>query len=488
MKIHNYPALVKVWDEVVEKYGFPNIEPPELYRMPNETAFINLDTLDIKIGYEFLQGLNMSFVDGFKAVSAHELAHHVVHPYDLKTCFEVVKVMKNAGNSKNPSSDQNLFADVIVNIDLVDRGVPEIAQVYQNMDNDGGVFTAIKGVQSTKTSLDFGLPQNMSGQTRRLIGDLHNLTYRDLYGDELLDTAKEFSILINQNDLCREEPESTGIIEANIGDVSAKDLEGVADVFDVSEISGLDRGVYGGLVDVLLKEKYAALSKKYSLVPFEKQVTYGSGGGEEAFREFEVGDEARSVDVYKSFGRYLPGVSTVKSIVENVKEDENNSYDLPDAVIVLDSSGSMPNPTLTESPGVVAGFAVARTYVSRNSEVASVNFASTTGVSGFSRDVDLVYDNLLSDQGGYSELDLKSLKQLVGGRGDVDLYFISDMMIHPGMEIDMFLEKHGLDNRVSVFQLNPFSKKKYSNCEVHPVRSLSDLPGTVFDSMRGYVK
>lgn len=487
MNITHHPGLSVVWDEVLDKFGFPNMRPPQLISMPNQTAHINLQTLDIKVGEEFIKSLNMPFEDAFKAVSAHEVGHHITFPYDLTTCYKVISVMAEAG-SQTPKRDENLFGDIIVNLDLVRRGIPEIARVYHDFDDDGELFTAIKAVQSLQSGVDFGHARKVSKKTHSLISELNSLSYSYETKEEMLSNAWDFAKIIQDCDVTYEGNDLGNVFEDNSGEVSGKDIIEASKKLGFDEASRLkDIPGLESIVDDILIQKYKRWSQKYSVLPNKKNM-YMSGSENTEINDFEIGHQVRDVDVYKSFGKFLPGFSKVKKVARYENEGERNNFDLPNAVIAIDTSGSMQDPREIKSFAAIAAFAIARTYAAHSRKVATYNFSSYVVETGFDADISEAYKNFLNFQFDGSDIDIGRLDVLLEKDADADLYVLSDMCLVDEGNVNAYLDKIGKDRRVSIFEILGSNLFNYDNVAVYKISSMQDLPGRVFKDVRGKMR
>lgn len=486
MNIAYDSSLSLVWDEVLQSFGFPNINPPQLLSMPQETAHIDLQTLDIRVSKEFLNSLSLPLETSFKAVSAHELGHHITFPYDLTTCLEVISHMSKAG-SKHPKRDENLFGDVIVNLDLVERGIVEIANVYRDFDNDGELFTAIKAIQSLKSNVDFGHSKEISENTYSLVMELNKLSYKHKTKKDMLSNAWKFSKIIQDHNVEYNGADLGELFEDNSKGVSKSTVINASNNLDAKQISEL-QNVKGleNIVDEILIQRYKALSKKYSILS-AKKTRYMATSQDKEIKDFEVGNKISDVNVHKSFGKFMPGFSKVENSISYENEGEKEHVDLPNAILAIDTSGSMIDPKVEVSYAAIASFAIARTYTSHGSKVATYNFSSGVRQTKFDDDVNKAYKNLLDYQFGGSTIFLGKLQKLLEENKDADLFVLSDMCLNNEKKVHKYLDSEGKDRRVSVFEFFGENSYKYSNVNFYAISSMDDLPKRVFTDLRGKI-
>jgi len=150
--------LQKYWEEVKQELGFPNLSFPRLTEKEINTASINMHTKDIIMSKSFFEKVSKygSEKEAFKAISAHEANHYMLCPYDLKTLmlldFEATKINNSSGTDL-----ANYFEDVIVNLDLVERGMPGINKIYYDFGDVSEFTETLRKVYSDLTGLYFGM-------------------------------------------------------------------------------------------------------------------------------------------------------------------------------------------------------------------------------------------------------------------------------------------------------------------------------------------
>ena len=93
----------------------------------------------------------------------------------------------------------------------------------------------------------------------------------------------------------------------------------------------------------------------------------------------------------------IPGLT--KKWLRSGPESRLVRQEVPDLVVIIDSSGSMPDAVALTSYPVLAGFVVARTYLAQGSKVAVVNFSGGVLVQEFTTDDVSIYKHLAAFQG-----------------------------------------------------------------------------------------
>ncbi|MHA1733621.1 MAG: hypothetical protein ACTSU5_16860 [Promethearchaeota archaeon] len=220
---------------------------------------------------------------------------------------------------------------------------------------------------------------------------------------------------------------------------------------------------------------------------------------------WRVGDSIEELDVVQSLlvsPVLIPNITTRKwhreegpGLLEEVKP--------PDLMIVLDSSGSMNwNPYASRSFGqydtaLVAAFAALHFASRRGCKVASLNF-SDVGIScNWTKDYRLVEKNLLSYQGGGTEIPVKGMLGLVGKAERSSLVLlITDFGIYnfraakrafnnildSGHKIVAFF----IDGTQKELEGEDFKSLGERGAQFYPVRNVKDLVGLVIEEVKKY--
>jgi len=160
--------------------------------------------------------------------------------------------------------------------------------------------------------------------------------------------------------------------------------------------------------------------------------------------------------------------------------------EVPDLLLIIDSSGSMPNAVSTTSYPVLAAFVVARAYLAQGSHVGVINFSSRSLVQEFTTDEVTIYKHLAAFQAGGTTFPTQMVDEVLEkARRPVDIVLISDMGIANAEETWQWLTKRSSLHRLFIFlqgsdrKVEEIMKKLQGKpIEVHPVtndRSLVDL-------------
>jgi len=144
-------------------------------------------------------------------------------------------------------------------------------------------------------------------------------------------------------------------------------------------------------------------------------------------------DETDRISPFASFGRLAsPGITQRWRV--SGEDSQYKTFVLPSLLILIDSSGSMPNPTTALSYPVLAGVTAACGYLSHGSSVGVYNFSDADLVLDFSRDEADVLKHVSAFKCGRTEvikpeIVTRLLDQAIRDGCEVDIMLITDMQM-----------------------------------------------------------
>lgn len=145
-------------------------------------------------------------------------------------------------------------------------------------------------------------------------------------------------------------------------------------------------------------------------------------------RRYEPGDPLREVNPFASLGLVgVPGVSQTDVFSEGTAAVERPG--VPDLLVGIDSSGSMPDPAV-ESHAVLAAFVLAETYYRSGADVGGYNFSADVAFLPPGRDLDTLHALLCARWGGGTLLDWETLTGFVGRMDRLDGVVLSEESDH----------------------------------------------------------
>jgi len=196
----------------------------------------------------------------------------------------------------------------------------------------------------------------------------------------------------------------------------------------LAEFSALSPEVRQRLGQVALLEQsrwwwYAHLAQAYR-VGIEKKPSQQAGRVYPvSLKRWLPEDGIHNLAPLATFGPVgLPGIT--KRWLHSGPESRLYDQQVPDLIIVIDSSGSMPNPNSMHNPNekrpncdrsyaVLGAFVAANSYLDYGSRVAVINFSNQDFVADFTRDRTLLYKHLAAFQGGGTRLHPETIERLL---------------------------------------------------------------------------
>lgn len=487
----------KIWEDLKEQLGYPNLKMPEILDDKiggAETASINMRTKEIVISKKFMDDLKLPFDISYKAISGHEANHYVTCPYDLKTLLLLTYEASKSGE-KNADALTNYFEDVVINIDLVKRDINEIAEVYKAMDSTHIIDETLRALYYLRTGLDFGIKKKKHVD-KEALKQINKLDYENLDTNSLRKNAKEFARIMNpllEHDRKQDMGHSKkyAVIDNHgFENYSGQDIYNVAN----SLADELEPGEYKEVMNKLPKRLklasditsyYEKLSRNFPVTILSKKIQSGNILLHYSDSEWDVGDDVHEIDIYKSKGKIFPGITRKKTYLKKPRFTGSIESDsTPDALIILDSSGSMSDPEISRSYAVLGGFCIANQYLKRNKRIAVSNFSDHTKNLDFSTDKKKIYSSLLQYEGLGTILDLQKVQNLIDSTEECDIYLITDMAISNQDSVYSFFDNQLRTNRTNIFLISGYDINYKGPINVHSIQDESDLPNVIIKDLK----
>jgi len=428
----------------------------------------------------------------------HELNHWSRHPYDLRTI-----ILEHSWLSEAVPKDRvrNLFDDVVVNLDLiVNRGLEQVAQAYREMPPSSGLDRLLRTFYRRVTGADFGSTELDPGLEERM-RSLLAMDFLDLTRVRIKNNIKGFAEIVA--DLLDEplglpfalfslrdfrSEEIFRAMESIAGGVTPQEYQNIAaEILKEFEDPGLKlpvrrssgKSISPGKKDLLQELQapdvswYRSRARRYS-VSIESLVRQGSLYPDQIM-SFDLEDCIDHFSPVESYGKILPCLAKKHQMAEF---EHYGECSVPDAVIMMDSSGSMANPEEVVSCAVLGAFAIARNYFELGAKVGVINFSNSNLQIAPTRDRQAVYELLKTYQGHGTTLHTDDLYQYaVGLQGDTkDFILITDAGIENIDKVIGYFS--GIERRLTVIWIKgeaDFNEKFRENYEAFIER----LPASV---------
>jgi len=417
--------LRKVFEKVRKKLYYP---PVEEFEVSEKSRFEFGRRLKLVIDKGEVKMFSRKALEGLFALN---LNHWAKHPYDLKTILLEEYWLRDF---EKRSEIRDIFDDLVSALDLIfNRGVEEVIDYYHQAPIRGKHDVLIRAYL-----------QRVSGE--KLIGSVNEEIERrvdELMKIDFLDLRK-MRLRIN---LIRFGKVIEDLIEGfqpqiSVEDFSEKDLKEAlkeaAWELDEREFEDLCKFI-GKKTETTIKKPrkvwYMEKARSYSIYIQSRSKTGSLYPSE--IKEFEFDDKIEAFNPVESYGKLIPGIAK-KYVYEDF---EGMVGGVSDAVIVMDSSGSMTDPGRGVSYAVLGAFVIARNYLENGARVGVVNF-SNENLSLLPTRGDAVFDYLILYQGGGTHLDVDELGRYLDRlRTQPDLIMITDGGIENIDEVSEFISK-----------------------------------------------
>jgi hypothetical protein len=415
----------------------------------------------------------------------HELNHWVRHPYDAKTVILELHWLKDW---QNRELIRNAYDDVVVNLDLIEKGLDEITYVYREVKPITKLDHIIRALLSELTGLDFGY-YKLDDELKRKLVELAEIDYLDTRRIVLKNNIRKFAQLISDV-VSEHKPFITFTLSDFPWAEVEKALKAIAMEFEKDEFKRIAE-------ELRVFDKRIGIDSTKSDFEFDSDVTWylaramnyvvklpckatGSLYPTE-IKDFNLQDPIDSYNPVESYGKLIPGIAK-KFEFEDFEGFDNR---LRDAVIIIDSSGSMRNPNRDVSYAVLGAFAIAKTYLENGGNVGVVNFSGRTITLYPTKSID-VFKYLKTYQGSGTTLDLSVLRDYIERIGDADYILITDAGLQNIQDVLKFFSELKLKLKLiwiktDVKHLEEFRKnfemfKSLRNVEVFEVEREEDIP------------
>lgn len=412
------------WDEAWRFWGCPALDEPTVYTCPAEAeknmgeslAFIDMQTRQISVNAPKLQQL--AGLEFLPVVEKHEIGHHLVIPYDLKTFLILLERAGRVFPDKDSAHTvQNLFSDSIVNTGIYRKGDRKVAELYKHLKGTNAAWKIYLRCYEHTMGLASGtLAPSMSSEEEKDAVKLGRIVEEAISSPSKWPAKAQAyaSILAKYFD--------SGSMPL-IGNLSvASFARSMKEVADQTKGLAKDLGMKNyqralGIGGVGGKKRasalfYADLARQYIA---ELPINPSSGSTPRLPSKWMPTDPVDRLDADYSMqqaGRLLPGVSTY--LWKSAEKRDPGSCETPyDLTILIDCSGSMTDPCSDISYAVLSGNVLAQAALRAGSKVGGINFDSEYRVLKHTSDGMRVARWLSLYRGGGTTIPCQELADLV---------------------------------------------------------------------------
>jgi hypothetical protein len=503
-------TLRQIWPEVRQKHLFPNLSPPG-WNTDGDPAALEIRGKEITLSRKFVEKMSkdLGLREILEALLDHAISHYLYCPWDFYTHgtlqLEAKKVLRDR---KLVQRATDLFIDVVANTYCLSQFASPLPLLYRHL-NGGPVDEAIQALYQRIWGVDLGA-QGHEEIARRLsrLPYLNRSQWRESMRrfaraiEPLLRSEKHFEEFRNQNPLGGHPLQrySAGEIQKGLRQLvleipsPAEFKEALEDLaLEVADERESNQGLNPGKPLTADIYYYMKLAENYSL-PIRKRPREKNGSlYPHQHLPWELGRPFQDIDPWTSFGKILPGITQVWERREMEVPGEKEG--VPNCIVLIDSSGSMPNPKEQLSFAVLGAACACEAYLKNQAQVAVCNFSDAQArgraVLPFSRERKAIYRNLCNYFGGGTNLPVQEIATLQ--TDDLpDILLITDMQITNLETLIQYFNQipnrvtavHLGDNRqVQIFRQSLALRK---NVGVYAVERKEDIPRIVLGKIREY--
>jgi hypothetical protein len=454
------------WESVREGFYYPQLPKPRLVNnIPNGS--IDMKSLSIKVSEPFIRGFKEYEIkeeDALNEVLTHELTHYMKYPGSVLNTLRLQKAAREVTDSEKANQLRTAFTETQTNIYMVsEKKHPTTVRMRKAVqpDQQDALGRLMYGLYQEVWGEDLGI--DLGKEERSLIDKLKGIDFLDKSKEQynikkFVDILKDYEPPKqegqdgqgegegNQQEQCQsngldmfndnqiregirqfaQECNDPNEFEQIVGEVlSESKEEGDKEKIPVSSqgiMPGTDKGVL-----TLARNFYTALAQNYT-VPVRKKPLHKNGSlYPHSHTEFSIGDSIDNLDPFSSPG-ILPGVT--KKWVKKEGEVTTECESVPDSIIAIDNSGSMPNPDEGISIPVLGATAISNAYLENDSRVAVYSFGGQDNFMNLTRDKEMAHKALRMYTGGGTTFNAQFLENILkGSEEEFDISVVSDMAI-----------------------------------------------------------
>ncbi len=355
--------LQSVWPRVRARHYYPVLPRPRLAegkdrvglemkgkKIVLSTAFVN-EMSHLMDPHLILEGL----LD-------HAVSHHVYCPWDFSTHLMLYAEAKSVVQDKNMARKvADCFMDVVADTYCISRNQTPLVEIYRHL-RGGRLVEVMRALYQKIWGLDLGA-DNFEKYTTRL----SRIPYldRSLWPESIRRFATLIQELLDEEEPDEQTPNPGSMGDHNLGQYPPQEIEqGLKKLASEAATPGEFRSVLQDIQDELPNTPgkkghgmglgkgdgleadilyYMNLAQRYAL-PIRKRPAGKSGSlYPHDFEAWEAGKPFYDIDPWKSFGKIMPGLTKSWQRIEG--ELCGHEPDAPDCLVIIDSSGSMADPS-----------------------------------------------------------------------------------------------------------------------------------------------
>lgn len=465
------------FQEVRKGFYYPQIPQPRLVDdIPN--GQFDMRNLHIKVSEPFIKDFKEKGIeeaDALNEVLTHELTHFMKYPGSVVNTLRLHREARKVVDEYKASDLRTAFTEAQTNIYMVnERKHPStvaMRRLYLPDENDS-FGRLMYGLYQEVWGQDLGI--KLSKEEKALVGELKNINYLNKK-DELsnfrkfVQTLKDYQPKESQsqqegkqgqgesqkqgkgqdsgfdrfsdNEIregirqfaqeCKNPEEFEQIVKEVLSESGKEGLEKQQQAHSKGIRPGTDKGILA-----LARNFYTALAEKYS-IPIRKKPLHKNGSlYPDSHTSFSVSDPLSEMDHFSTPG-ILPGIT--KKWIKKEGEVSTDYETVPNSILVVDNSPSMPNPEKGISVPVLGATAISNAYLGNDSKVAVYSFGGNDYFANLSKDKQEIHKALRKySQDGGTTFNPRFLENILRqNEEEFDISVVSDMCIS---NFDGFIE------------------------------------------------
>lgn len=526
------------WLKVRKSFYYPQLPSPRLDgNIPN--GCLNFKNLQISISPNYIKNLKEKGCNentSLNFILGHEIGHFVDYPGSVLNLLRLHKIARESLDEKQAFGLREAFLNIQNNTNLVqNRGYEANVCVWAKSEANEmqGLNKIYLGLYQElwKRDLDVKLKRN----EKKLVKQLQEIDYLNQNRQD--QNFREFIELVRQYQTQEGEGKGEGKKDKGQGKQGEgqgfgqgeSSLEAFSDnqiregirqfaqeskpgEFEqtveeiLRELKGGEKGKGKGIEQklrglgagtergnlIIARNFYSALAENFSIPIRHKKIQKNGSLYPHSHEEFSMNDSVNDLDAFSSPG-IIPGVT--QKWIRKEGESIEDYFGIPDSLVVLDSSGSMPNPDAAVSIPVLGATVIANAYLNNNAKVTAYNFSADNIIVGPSKNKERLHETLRTYQGGGTVFNTDTIENIVKKQNNIDISIISDMKIHNLGDFLDYTSKLPNVHRVHLFYTNSGNiysiadeLKNKENIGILPLHSQEDIKKIVMGELKKSIK
>jgi hypothetical protein len=437
------------WQKARKGYYFPSLPEPKLHKTISGGGYCENISNRIGIGKNWVEELSKKGIaeeDSVSEILTHELTHFVKFPGTVLSILRMHKIARKYVDDRKAKRLRSAFMEAQTNLFMVEKKKHPATKPISKILAEKGQFPSPYG------KLMWGLYQEIWGydlgaqldkEEQELVEKLKVIEFTDKDYEQY--SFRRFVHILK--DYEPKEPEGLPMILLGIftedqikQGIKAFALECsdpnefeaiVADILKEYSLSDSPHGGGAGIgkgLELLAGNFYTSLAEKYNVLVRKKPMKANGSSYPHSHKPYSIGDSFQNMDSF-STPKVMPGIT--KQWVEMAGKVYDEAKNIPNSVIVIDNSGSMPNPQAGKSVPVLGATALSNAYLDNEATVAVYNFGGHDYFSDFSEDKEQVHRDLRRYTGGGTTFNPSFIENvLMQTKKEFDLSIVSDMEIN----------------------------------------------------------